>query len=145
MEKWIPCDWLPTNDVFLDSVKYTNQDEKDTLELYFSGVNDNCRYKIIFYNVFSYRITLEHFLFAPYSEKDFALICSQPYEFVYRIQNSLYVEEMNRCGMYDLNTELHVNHYRMQTDTHIVDVILHVSSKIIIEDISTNEIKQIDE
>jgi hypothetical protein len=78
-----------------------------------------------------------------YSEEEFAQVCPQPHEFAYLIQNSLYVEELNRTGMYDLHSELPVNHYMLQTDLHVIDVILHASSKITIDNILTGEIRQI--
>jgi len=78
-----------------------------------------------------------------YSEAEFARVCPQPHEFSYLIQNSLYVEELNKAGIYDLHSELSVNHYKIQTDLHVIDVILHASSKITIKNILTGEIRQI--
>ena len=143
MEKWVPCNWIPKNDFYLDSVNHTVECEKDVLELAFSGVVTENKFRICFYDVFSYRVTKEQFLLCQYSEEEFAQICPQPHEFVYLIQNSSYVEELNRKGMYDLHSELPVNHYLIQTDLHVIDVILHVSSKISIENLLTGEIRQI--
>jgi len=143
MEKWTPCNWLSEHDFYLDSVNHTIEYEKDVLELTFSGVVKESKYRICFYNVFSYRITKEHLLMCQYSEAEFARVCPQPHEFAYLIQNSLYVEELNKAGIYDLHSELSVNHYKIQTDLHVIDVILHASSKITIKNILTGEIRQI--
>lgn len=143
MEKWIPCNWLPENDFYLDSVNHTIEYEKDVLELTFSGVSKKNIYRICFYDVFSYRVTKEHFFLCKYSAEEFAQICPQPHEFAYLIQDSSYVDELNGSGMYDLYTELIINHYFIQTDLHVIDVILHASSKIIIENVLTGETRQI--
>jgi len=45
--------------------------------------------------------------------------------------------------MYELYSDLPVNHYMIHTDVHVVDIILHASSKIIIDNILTGEIRQI--
>ena len=45
--------------------------------------------------------------------------------------------------MYELHSDLPVNHYMIHTDLHVIDVILPASSKIIIEIILTGEIRQI--
>ena len=143
MEKWTPCNWISEHDLYLDSVNHSIDCEKDVLELTFSGVVTESKYRICFYDVFSYRVTKEHFLLCQYSEEEFAKIYSEPHEFAYLIQDSSYVEELNRTGMYDLHSELPVNHYMIHTDLHVIDVILHASSKITIENILTGEIRQI--
>ena len=45
--------------------------------------------------------------------------------------------------MYELHSYLPVNHYMIHTDLHVIDVILHAFSKIIIENILTGEIRHI--
>ena len=143
MEKWTPRNWLSEHDFYLDSVNHVIECEKDILELTFSGVVTENKYRICFYDVFSYKVTKEHFLMCQYSEAEFAQVCPQPHEFAYLIQNSSYVEELNRKGMYDLHSDLPANHYLIQTDLHVIDVILRASSKIIIENLMTGEIRQI--
>ena len=143
MEKWSPCNWLSEYDFYLDSVSHAIECDKDVLELTFSSVVTESKYRICFKDVFSYRVTKEHFFLCQYSEEEFARVCPQPHEFAYIIQDSSYVEALSRSGMYNLHSELPVNHYIIQTDLHVIDVILHASSEIIIENVLTGELRQI--
>lgn len=139
MEKWIPCSWIVYYQYTLDNISHVIQYEYDFVELVLSSIDKTNIYRLSFYNVFSYAITLEHFLCNRYSQKEFELINPNRNANIYQIQNSSYIKSLNQYGIYDLYSELPVSHYIIQTDTHFVDLIVRNSSKIIIFDILHGE------
>ena len=139
MEKWKPLDWVPCKSFTLDKVEHIIQFENDKLELTLSSSDKTNLYNIIFQDVFSYRVTMEHFLCGQYTENEFKLVCPHRDACIYQVQNSLYIEELNQKGMYDLHSELRVLHFILLTDIHNVDVIVHEKSKIIINNALTKD------
>lgn len=139
METWKPLDWVPGKNFTLDKVKHIIQFENDKLELTLSSIDKANCYNIIFLNVFSYRVTMGHFLCSQYTENEFKLVCPQRDACIYQVHNSLYIEELNQKGIYDLYSELRVLHFILLTDVHNVDVIVHEKSKIIIKNVLTKD------
>ena len=137
MEKWEPCKWIEKNTYILDKVSYSFQESTDLLKItIFPFNNKEKRYKITIVNIFSYRITDEHLLCSQYDNNDFKTICPEDDYCIYWIQNSKYIEELNGRGIYDLHKELKLLHYLIQTDLHIIDLLLDNNSEITISEMT---------
>lgn len=134
---------MPCKSFTLDKVEHIIQFENDKLELTLSSIDKANLYNITFQNVFSYRVTMEHFLCSQYTENEFKLVCPQKDACIYQVQNSLYIEELNQKGMYDLHSELRVLHFILLTDVHNVDVIVHEKGQIIINNDQTKDSRTI--
>lgn len=121
-EVWIPIKAID-GECYLSQIEYNANDL--SVELY-SIVNERT-IKIVFKNIFSYRVTLEHFRWAEFSNapKIFATFV--------RIDNSKYVKWIEESGCEQLyGKSLRITHYMLRTTEHVIDIALLDNSDVII-------------
>ena len=84
--------------------------------------------KIVFTDVFSYRVTLEQFRWAEFSH------AQKVSATLIKVINSRYIEWMENAGMKQLyDSDLKISHYMLRTTEHIIDVALLSDSTITID------------
>ena len=84
--------------------------------------------RIVFSDIFSYRVTLEQFRWADFCH---APMVSAP---LVKIVNSNFIKWIKDAGMNQLyDSKLDLSHYTLQTTEHIIDVILLSESSITID------------
>ncbi len=84
--------------------------------------------KIVFANVFSYRVTLEHFRWAEFSHNP-----NISATLVY-VKESHYIRWLETAGLKQIyESNLDLRHYLLQTTEHTIDVVLPSESIITID------------
>ena len=85
--------------------------------------------KVVFSDVFSYRVTLEHFRWADFVDTP------KTKSTLVRVVNSNFVKWLEAAGEKQLyGNTLDIAHYMLQTTEHVIDVILLHDSVITIDD-----------
>lgn len=98
------------------SVNSIDYDATD-LVIVLDRFDNNQTVAIRFKNVYTYRVTLEHFRICEVMDG----LTSQP---LYEVENSAYLSEMLMTGMRELyGSLLNVRHYTISTTEHIIDVL----------------------
>lgn len=97
----------------INTIEYDATDLIIVLDRFDNNQQETIRFK----NVFSYRVTLEHFRITEAMNG----ITAQP---LYEVENSAYLSDVMATGMKALyGTSLNVKHYAINTTEHIVDVL----------------------
>lgn len=122
-EEWTPLPFI-TGECSLSKIEYDATDlvvELDSFRIEKS-------IKIVFTDIFSYRVTLEQFRWADFSH---APMVSAP---LVKVVNSNFIKWIKDSGMEQLyDSNLNLSHYMLQTTEHIIDIILLSESSIIID------------
>lgn len=119
-EKWIPIPFI-TGECSLSSIEY----DATNLVVVLDSFHDKKTIEIVFTDVFSYRVTLEHFRWAEFSHQP------QISAVLVQVKSSKYIEWIEKTGMKQLyDSDLKISHYMLQTTEHIVDVVLLDNSTI---------------
>lgn len=83
---------------------------------------------IIFHDVFSYRVTLEHFRWADFTN------APKTSATLIKVENSNYINWLENAGKNQLyDSSLSVAHYMLQTTEHIIDIALPSNAPITID------------
>ena len=122
-EEWIPLPFI-VGECSLSGIEY----DATNLLVELDSFQEGRTIKIVFADVFSYRVTLEHFQWADFvhaPKVSAALV---------KVVNSRYIEWMENAGMRQLyGSDLSIAHYMLRTTEHIIDVALLDSSIITID------------
>lgn len=122
-EKWISLQII-AGECSLSSLEYNATD----LVVELDSFREERTIKITFSDVFSYRVTLEHFRWADFvnaPEISATLI---------KVENSNFIKWLEDVGEKQLyGSTLNIAHYMLQTTEHIIDVALLRSSSITID------------
>lgn len=122
-EQWIPLPII-AGECSLSSIEYNATD----LVVELDSFREERTIKITFSDVFSYRVTLEHFRWA-----DFANAPKTSATLI-KVENSDYIKWLEDAGVKQLyGSTLCIVHYMLQTTEHIIDVALLFSSVIRID------------
>lgn len=124
-EEWIPVPSPFVNgECSVSSIEYNATDLSVTLDSFV----ENRTIKIIFTEIFAYRVTLEHFRWADL--RDTPPVSAT----LVRVKNSNYIKWLEDAGLKQLyGSALDVHHYLLQTTEHIIDVALLAESAIYID------------
>ena len=128
-EEWIPLPFI-VGECSLSGIEY----DATNLVVELDSFQEGRTIKIVFADVFSYRVTLEQFRWAEFSHAPKVLAT------LVKVINSRYIEWMENAGVKQLyDSDLDINHYMLRTTDmlrtteHIVDVALLSDSKITID------------
>ena len=117
-------EWCPSHIIGCEcSVNNVSYDATDLI-IEVEPFNDKGVLKLIFRNIFSYRITLEHFRWCDDS------IDTRKHT-IYEVHNSRYIEWLNNAGLRELYDKAQVHHYAIKTTEHIIDVLTPETMEII--------------
>lgn len=123
IEEWIPINVIG-GECSLSSIEYNSTDL--SVELY--SIARGKAIKILFKDIFSYRVTLEHFRWFEfsYAPRIFATFV--------RVDNSKYIKWLEDAGEKQLyGQSLTVVHYMLRTTEHVIDVALLDNSDVLID------------
>jgi|GEM_PF-268974 len=122
-EEWIPLPFI-VGECSLSGIEY----DATNLVVELDSFQEGRTIKIVFADVFSYRVTLEQFRWAEFSHAPKVLAT------LVKVINSRYIEWMENAGVKQLyDSDLDISHYMLRTSEHIVDVALLSDSQIIID------------
>lgn len=122
-EEWIPLPFI-VGECSLSGIEY----DATNLVVELDSFQEGRTIKIVFADVFSYRVTLEQFRWAEFSHAPKVLAT------LVKVINSRYIEWMENAGVKQLyDSDLDISHYMLRTSEHIVDVTLLSDSQIIID------------
>ena len=122
-EEWIPLPFI-VGECSLSNIGY----DATNLLVELDSFQEGRTIKIVFTDVFSYRVTLEQFRWAEFSHTPKVSAT------LIKVINSRYIEWMENAGMKQLyNSDLEISHYMLRTTEHIVDVALLGDSTITID------------
>uniref|UniRef100_A0AB33IRU1 EAL domain-containing protein n=1 Tax=Prevotella sp. GTC17254 TaxID=3236794 RepID=A0AB33IRU1_9BACT len=122
-EKWASLPYI-AGECSLSRIEY----DSTNLLVELDSFLENRTIKICFENIFSYRVTLEHFRWANFR------YTPQTSSTLIKVENSNYIKWLEEAGvklLYD--STLDISHYMLQTTEHIIDVALLAESSISID------------
>ena len=122
-EEWKPLPFV-IGECSLSKIEYDATDLLVELESF----NEERTVKIVFTDVFSYRVTLEQFRWAEFAN------APKVSAVLVKVINSRYIEWIENSGMRQLyGSDLEMSHYMLQTTEHIIDIALLSDSAITID------------
>lgn len=122
-EEWIPIPFI-TGECSLSKIEY----DATNLVVKLDSFHKKRSIRIVFADIFSYRVTLEQFRWADF---DHAPIVSTP---LVKIENSLFIKWVEDAGLKQLyDSKLKLSHYMLRTTEHIIDIALLSESAITID------------
>lgn len=122
-EEWIPLSFI-TGECSLSKIEY----DATNLVVELDSFHEERSIRIVFADIFSYRVTLEQFRWADF---DHAPIVSTP---LVKIKNSLFIKWVEDAGLKQLyDSKLKLSHYMLRTTEHIIDIALLSESAITID------------
>lgn len=122
LEIWNPIDKID-GECSLSSIEFNSTDLSVELDS-FGGET----IKILFKDIFSYRVTLEHFRWSEFS------VAPKVFATLVRVENSNYIKWLENAGEEQLyGQSLKIVHYMLRTTEHIIDIALLENSDILID------------
>lgn len=122
-EEWIPIPFI-MGECSLSEIMYDATD----LIVKLDSFHDERTIRIVFSDIFAYRVTLEHFRWADFCHSP---MVQAP---LVKVVNSHHIEWIQNAGMNQLyDTGIDLSHYMLQTTEHIIDTILLSNSTISID------------
>lgn len=123
IEKWIPLQYI-VGECSVSRIEY----DATNLLVELDSFREERTVEIIFSDVFSYRVTLEHFRWAEFVNTP------QTSATLIKVENSNYIKWLEDAGVKQLyDSSLNIVHYMLQTTEHIIDVALLYNSSITID------------
>lgn len=122
-EKWMPLQCI-AGECSLSRIEY----DATNLLVELDSFLEKRVIKVVFSDVFSYRVTLEHFRWADFADTP------KTKSTLVRVVNSNFVKWLETAGEKQLyGNTLDIAHYMLQTTEHVIDVILLHDSEITID------------
>ena len=122
-EEWIPLPFI-RGECSLSGIEY----DATNLLVELDSFQEGRTIKIVFADVFSYRVTLEQFRWAEFSH------APKVSATLVKVINSRYIEWIEDAGMKQIyDSDLDISHYMLRATEHIIDVALLSDSTIAID------------
>ncbi len=122
-EGWIPLPFI-VGECSLSGIEY----DATNLVVELDSFQEGRAVKIVFADVFSYRVTLEQFRWTEFAH------APKVSAVLVKVMNSRYIEWIKDAGMTQLyDSDLDISHYMLQTTEHIIDIALLSDSTITID------------
>ena len=122
-ERWTPLQYI-AGECSLSRMEY----DATNLLVELDSFLENRVIKVVFSDVLSYRVTLEHFRWADFVDKP------KTKSTLVRVVNSNFVKWLEDAGEKQLyGNTLNIVHYMLQTTEHIIDVVLLYDSVITLD------------